>query len=270
MKRFFVVLVVAAILAPLSASSAVVGDVDGDGKIELSEAIYALQVASGQYPSVKNSCQLVGKGDWSAFTIYVECDVVKKDGSFYICAIGHRSSGRFTSDSVKWTLLALPAVWDIDRSDIYYNGGNVGIGTSSPAGKLHVYARAYVYQETFTYPEVPDLPACSVSYLGYRFFPSWATTDALNSSCADYWLNNIIAPDGTYYHSHSDVYIVQDTGLVIADNGYVGIGTTSLVSRFAVKGLPTNKPDTSGNAGGVCVTNDGNFWLDTDGTNDCQ
>lgn len=35
------------ILSPLFVHSAVVGDVDEDGPIEFSEAIYALQVASG-------------------------------------------------------------------------------------------------------------------------------------------------------------------------------------------------------------------------------
>ena len=58
--------------------------------------------------------------------------------------------------------------------------------------------------------------------------------------------------------------------LVVDGSGKVGIGTTEPLSKFAVSGLPTSPPDASGNAGVVCVTNDGNFWLDNDGTNDCQ
>ena len=42
-----------------------VGDINNDGKIDLTEAVYALQVASGLYPALDPSCLLVGRGDWS-------------------------------------------------------------------------------------------------------------------------------------------------------------------------------------------------------------
>lgn len=138
MNRLFTALVMTAFFFPFSVIAAVVGDVDGDGKIELSEAIYALQVASGYYPDVDNSCQLVGKNDWSDYTTYVKCDVVKEDGFFYICTTNHFSSATFTTDSANWTLLALSANWDKNNSDIYYNNGKVGIGTTAPEAKLDV------------------------------------------------------------------------------------------------------------------------------------
>jgi hypothetical protein len=43
-----------------------------------------------------------------------------------------------------------------------------------------------------------------------------------------------------------------------------------ICGTFAVDGLPTSEPDASGTAGIVCVTNDGGFWIDNDGTYDCQ
>lgn len=55
----------------------------------------------------------------------------------------------------------------------------------------------------------------------------------------------------------------------LAPNGDVGIGTRDPLSKLAVNGLPTAQPDASGNAGVVCVTIDGNFWRDNDGTIDC-
>ena len=54
----------------------IVGDINNDGHIDLSEAVYALRVASGVYPHLNPSCVLTGKNDWIAGEDYVECDVV--------------------------------------------------------------------------------------------------------------------------------------------------------------------------------------------------
>ena len=50
MKKFFIVLMTTAILFPLSASSAIQGDINDDGRIDATEAIFALQVTAGLYP----------------------------------------------------------------------------------------------------------------------------------------------------------------------------------------------------------------------------
>ena len=60
------------------------------------------------------------------------------------------------------------------------------------------------------------------------------------------------------------------TRMAISHNGNVGIGTMNPLSKLAISGLPNTPPDASGNAGVVCVTNDGNLWIDDDGINDCQ
>jgi len=51
--------------------------------------------------------------------------------------------------------------------------------------------------------------------------------------------------------------------LLVTQDGNLGIGTTNPQSRLAVNGLPTAPPDGSGNKGIVCITNDGNMWIDT-------
>lgn len=127
------------LLLPALSPAAVVGDIDGDGVIHLSEAIYALQVASGQYPSVSNSCQLEGKGDWVPYTTYAECDVVSSSGFHYISTTTHVSSKNFSDDSGNWTMLTLPSAWMRNGSDLYYTDGNIGIGiTTTPRSKLEV------------------------------------------------------------------------------------------------------------------------------------
>jgi len=105
----FIILAIA-ILSPLPASSAIQGDINDDGRIDTSEAIYALQVAAGVYPGVSTSCLLSGKGDWTASTVYAECDVVSFGGENYVCnePEPHTSSGSdFADDSANWDLLTL-------------------------------------------------------------------------------------------------------------------------------------------------------------------
>lgn len=70
-------------------------------------------------------------------------------------------------------------------------------------------------------------------------------------------------------NSLSNTTISQDSTMAIM-GGKVGIGTVSPQSALAVSGLPTAAPDASGTAGALCVTNDGNIWIDSDGTYDCQ
>ena len=98
-----------ATLFPLSADSAVVGDINQDGRIDTSEAIYALQVAAGLYPGVSTSCLLSGKGEWSTSTEYVDCDVVSFDGENYVCNTSHTSPTSVFGDDVatNWDLLSL-------------------------------------------------------------------------------------------------------------------------------------------------------------------
>lgn len=108
MKKVFTGLVAAVILSSSYANSHVVGDINDDGKIDTSEAIFGLQVAAGLYPAVTPSCLLSGKGNWITSTIYTECDVVTSAGESYVCNTSHLSSkGGFGDDEAKWDLLSL-------------------------------------------------------------------------------------------------------------------------------------------------------------------
>ena len=86
-----------------------VGDINNDGKIDLAEAIYALQVASGVYTSIDPSCLLIGKGDWETGTDYNPCDVIVYGGLNYACILNHTSETGVNepSDTDYWTLLTL-------------------------------------------------------------------------------------------------------------------------------------------------------------------
>lgn len=85
-------------------SAGVVGDINLDGRIDLTEAVHALQVTAGAYPDVSPSCLLVGKGDWTSAQSYQACDVVSDSGGqVYACIADHVSA--VASD------LANPALW---------------------------------------------------------------------------------------------------------------------------------------------------------------
>ncbi|MCP3892599.1 MAG: hypothetical protein GY702_27545 [Desulfobulbaceae bacterium] len=109
MKLFFTVLVAAAILLPLPVSSAVVGDINQDGKIDLMESIYALQVASGIYPAIDDSCLLTGQGAWAGAQNYNLCDVVTRSDLTYACTTAHTSdiSTNAPPNTTYWTVLSI-------------------------------------------------------------------------------------------------------------------------------------------------------------------
>jgi len=69
--------------------------------------------------------------------------------------------------------------------------------------------------------------------------------------------------DDLYRYPEEDKVVSQDNTMAII-GGKVGIGTTTPQSTLAVSGLPTSAPDTSGTRGVLCITNDGNIWIDTD------
>jgi hypothetical protein len=114
------------VAASTTSFAAIVGDINHDGKIDLTEAMYALQVSAGAYPNLDPSFQLVGKGAWSSGADYVECDVVTEDGSTYACNADH-TSGVFNDDLTSWNLLTTQGPQGIQ-------GPQGDIGDAGPPG----------------------------------------------------------------------------------------------------------------------------------------
>lgn len=161
-STFFKVLLFATFFTARSLSAAVFGDINNDGKVDMREAIYALQVSSGMYSELSDSCLLFGRGAWSDGEAYNACDVVERGGLTYACLQSHTASAGIYEppDPVHWTLLTTtgPQGPKGDKGDIGATGpaglpgttiwaegasqvttaANVGIGTTNPARRLHL------------------------------------------------------------------------------------------------------------------------------------
>lgn len=194
-----------AIIFPLSADSAIQGDINNDGRIDTSEAIYALQVASGVYPGVSTSCLLSGKGDWSTNTEYVECDVVFSDGENYVCNTSHTSPATvFGDDITNWDLLSLK--------------GDIG------SGSIKVYDAADQYLGLFV----------GKYDLNYEIFvPSMQRSLMMSSRTG-----NTATPEFHYGTSvcSGDAYAhLPPTGTNLAGTLFEGTGTYSPVGLWATE-----------------------------------
>jgi hypothetical protein len=91
MKKHITLWMVAGCLfmASADAIAGVLGDVDLDGRIGLTEAVKALQVTAGARAPLSASYVIVWKGSWAAGQDYQVYDAVQLDGSSYLCLQGH-------------------------------------------------------------------------------------------------------------------------------------------------------------------------------------
>jgi len=159
------VLLIAAIL-PLNTGAGVLGDINGDGHVDITEALFALQIASGNHPNLPDSCVITGFGDWQTGQSYNVCDVVFLDGSFYICTQSHLSSASNNPpNDTYWANLALKG----DTGPPGPSGSSGGQGPQGPPGVCH-----HVPLDTVsTYPAVSQLPCrVTIDASGGQFFGS--------------------------------------------------------------------------------------------------
>jgi hypothetical protein len=93
-------------VGPLNAG--MMGDVDNDGDVDITEAVHALRVTSGAQSSIPVSYVMVWRGSWAESEQYAMYDAVQHEGSSYICVQSHTSeASNCPPDMAMWNVLAL-------------------------------------------------------------------------------------------------------------------------------------------------------------------
>ena len=128
--------------------------------------------------------------------------------------------------------VTLPSsVWGQSGSNIYFNNGNVGIGTNTPSRKFHIYNGAG--SGTGTYDSNIDAVIEDNDYAYLEFNGSNLAGISFND-------NNSSLNAGLFYYYGNDLLTFKTNGIfdrmVISQSGNVGIGTANPEEKLHVVG----------------------------------
>jgi hypothetical protein len=112
-------------------TAGLLGDVDNDGTIGLTEATNALQISAGIRSAIETSYGVIWKGQWQVEHLYKKYDAVHYEGSSYVCLQEHRStsSNELANTSI-WNVLSLKG----DKGDEGPQGETGMTGATGPQG----------------------------------------------------------------------------------------------------------------------------------------
>jgi hypothetical protein len=136
MKKYITLFMasVCLLLALSDANSGLLGDVDNDGKVGLTEAINALQITAGVRSGQTASYVITWKGTWATNQNYQLYDAVQFNGSSYICIQNHTSAiSNQPPDLTSWNLLALQG-----STGLQGPSGDPGVGAKIIRGTVSI------------------------------------------------------------------------------------------------------------------------------------
>ena len=223
-----------------------------DGEVELCESSPVPPVTSSIYEQFSESALI------PAGTTFTASDhiIIR----YYATPVGSGNNPtynfQFGGDDPVRTLVPVPAtvvvksVWSKDTNDIYYNDGNVGIGTDSPSAKLHV---------------VGGFRVDNGSTAGaLNFGADVGSTDRTSNTRK---LAAIVSPD--YANTRRIEWLTSDSGSSFANNIFIGgrVGGSNYgATNITLATTPTNS--TTGGIAALTIDGDQNVRISSDLTVD--
>ena len=158
------------------------------------------------------------------------------------------------------------SIWEQNSDDIYFNNGNVGIGTSIPNCLLSIEKSNGTASSLFSLKETDETydfigiggasnyqGNAHIIFGGYRnsvgeVIPSGNYAAMINQ---DMWRLMFIVTDDLTQGTPIDIN--EEIKMEIKANGNVGIGTSEPTSKFQVIGLPEYADNAAAIAGGLTI-----------------
>jgi len=202
------------------------------------------------------------------FTVDLNFSATAFDGNKRWLEIGVQSPAgncaNFTTLAPRQPLNAAPYAvrsllpWETLGANIFYNAGNVGIGTTGPAATLEVSKPNATVRVTSTAADGTsqlDLKGDSPSGLSSNVLGTIRFLDELNTVHAQ------ISSGKGLFSSPLSFAVDGTTQMVLTSNGNLGVGTTLPVVKLQVLGGVDSEP---GSGGFVVLgaTNEGNISID--------
>jgi hypothetical protein len=160
-------------------------------------------------------------------------------------------------------LQSTQAQWSTSGSTVYYNSGNVGIGTSSPFRPLHIVNRTGSPDNNLGLTG----PGASILFSSDTIFPlsNWAKIGLATaaghfsptSQSGDFVIQSLTSGGNILFTTTPST----TEAFRVANNGYIGIGTTSPTAKLHNNGTVRfeNLPSGTGNV--LVIDNDGNVYV---------
>lgn len=173
--------------------------------------------------------------------------------------------------------LALLAVSSnaLAQGDLLVNG-NIGVNNSTPGNRIDINQASNTADQGIKFTNAAGDTTVEMFITANKAFSFLSSGNFLQYS----FNGNFKVRPGDLFVFGADEYsfgsqsgklhinrweTFADPIITIDSNENVGIGNTTPLSKLAVSGLPTSPPDASYSKNLVCITDDGNMWIDTDG-----